>query len=49
MNPLPLVEVTLRNPENYLDTVTYYIEPLNNASGASWYMALRNDLSLLKN
>lgn len=48
MNPLPLVEVTLRNPENYLDTVTYYIEPLNNASGASWYMALRNDLSLLK-
>ena len=44
MNQLPLVEVTLRNPENYSDTITYFIEPLMNELGTSWHRALYLDL-----
>ena len=39
-----LVEVLLRNPKDHSDTLTYYIEPLDNPLAQAWVKALKDDL-----
>ena len=39
-----LVEVLLRNPRDHSDTLTYYIEPLDNPLALAWVKALKDDL-----